>query len=72
MILLFYPTPRLLSRKFVNFLISRHEDDLMPSFFLSGSYTMASLRIKLDYLHNLVTQLYTDIVKPTVGNLRKK
>ena len=32
---------------------------------------MASLWIKLDS-HNLVTQVYTDIVKPTVGNLRKK
>jgi len=71
MILLIYPTPRLLSRKFVNFLISRQEDDLMPSFFLGGSYTMASPWIKLD-LHNLVTQVYTDIVKPTVGNLWKK
>lgn len=55
----------------VNFLISRHEDDLMSSFFLSDSYTMASLWIKLD-LHNLVTPVYTDIVKATVGNLRKK
>ena len=43
----------------------------MSSFFSSGSYTMASLWIKLD-LHNLVTPVYTDIVKATVGNLRKK
>ena len=32
---------------------------------------MASLWIKLD-LHNLVTPVYTDIVKATVGNIRKK